>query len=350
MLDFPNTPTTNQTFTSGGDSWLFDGVKWQSNIAQYSNNVGRNLIHNPLFSVAQRGAGPFTTGGYSLDRWATSVAGTSTVSISRANLTDADRTGIGDETAIYCLSKAFTGAAGASDYIYTLQPIEGIRRLAGKTVTISFWANAGAALKLGINLLQSFGTGGSPTAAAWVLSTGAAVTIPGTTFARYSVTIPVPSVAGKTLGTAGNDYIGLGFFYSSGSTVNATAGNIGVQSGIINLWGVQLEVGSIATPLEKPDPQQDLAKCQRFYSSILIQDGGYTGGTGPIVIFPYGPSAQYPTTMRASPTLTLSGLSYNNCSALNVGTLGSTGYCLGITVTNPGLFQCGATLTASADL
>ena len=45
--------------------------------------------------------------------------------------------------------------------------------------------------------------------------------------------------------------------------------NVGVQSGSIAIWGVQLEIGSVATPLEKPDPQQDLAKCQRFYQTLV---------------------------------------------------------------------------------
>lgn len=47
--------------------------------------------------------------------------------------------------------------------------------------------------------------------------------------------------------------------------MNARAGLIGVQSYTLQLWGVQLEIGSVATALEMPDPQQDLAKCQRFY-------------------------------------------------------------------------------------
>lgn len=28
MLDFPNSPTLNQTFTGAGDTWQWDGVKW----------------------------------------------------------------------------------------------------------------------------------------------------------------------------------------------------------------------------------------------------------------------------------------------------------------------------------
>src|SRR4029077_16418747 len=100
----------------------------------------------------------------------------------------------------------------------------GVRRLGGKTVTISFWAQASAALKLGINMSQIFGTGGSPSSGLWALATGNAITLT-TGWARYSTTITLPSVSGKTLGTNGNDYTGLMFFCSAGATNNATAGN-----------------------------------------------------------------------------------------------------------------------------
>jgi hypothetical protein len=60
-------------------------------------------------------------------------------------------------------------------------------------------------------------------------------------------------MSGKTLGSNNDSFTGLEFFYSSGATNNAIAGNIGVQSGTINIWGVQLEIGSIATQLEKRD-------------------------------------------------------------------------------------------------
>jgi hypothetical protein len=286
MLDFPNAPPTNQTFTSGGNSWLFDGAKWQSNIAQYSNNVGRNLIHNPLFNIAQRGAGPWTvSGSYTTDRWLISLVGGSET-VSQIALPDGDRAAIGDESARYCLQSVCVGSAGAGDSTQMYQGIEDVRRLSGKTVTVSFWAKAVAGTpKLGISLFQLFGSGGSPSAAVGGIGSQA-VTL-STSWARYtSAPIVMPSVSGKVFGTTVNtDYSGLIFWLSSGSTNNANSGGVGVQSYTLLLWGVQLEVGSTATPLEKPDPQQDLAKCQRFYQvypSMFITGGvagavyGYT--------------------------------------------------------------------------
>ena len=72
---------------------------------------------------------------------------------------------------------------------------------------------------------------------------------------------------------------------------------IGGQSGTIGLAGVQLEVGPVASPLEKPDPRYDLANCQRFYQvsrGVLWALG--PGTIGMTIVVP---------TMRASPTVTI---------------------------------------------
>ena len=272
-FDFPNSPSVGQRVTGvGGIVYVWDGVKWASNIgsvtAQSMGDVGRNLLHNPLFNVAQRGAGPFTSvGAYTLDRWRL-LFSADTNSVSAAGLVDAQRAAIGDEAAVIAIANTFTGTAGAGSYSYLQQSIEGVRRLAGKTVTVSLWAVAGSGTpKLGISLLQYFGTGGAPSASVVINGTSFPIT---TTFARYTVTFTIPSAAGKTLGTNNDDSISLLLWFSSGATNATQSGNIGVQSGTIALWGVQLEIGSVATPLEKPDPRYDLANCQRFYQSGIV--------------------------------------------------------------------------------
>ena len=266
-------------------------------VAPAFNGVGRNLLHNPLFNVAQRGAGPWTTSVYTADRWFLGVS-LDTVSINVIAAADADRTQIGDEAATRYLQNNFTGNAGAAAVSYIHQPMEGVRRFAGKTVTVSFWAAASSALKLGANIYQNFGSGGSPSAGVWALATGNAITL-STTWTRYTTTIAIPSATGKTLGTNGDDGTWLRFFYSAGSSSAAMAGNIGVQSGTISIWGVQLEIGSVATPLEKPDPRYDLSNCQRFYQSVICS----VRATGAAIISLTSPATWPP--MRTTPTVTL---------------------------------------------
>ena len=338
------------TTTSDGYPWqdgdILDAADLNVAFLGAYNNVGRNLIHNPLFNIAQRGTGPWTVNSYTLDRWLMSTI-LDTVSYTQGQHTDATRAAIGDEAARVFLFNTFTGNAGATAGNWIQQGVEGVRRLSGKTVTVSFWAAAGATLKLGVNLFQIFGTGGSPSAFTPALTTGASVTLT-TQGARYSVTIPMPSSAGKTFGTNLDDYTILRIGYSSGANSNQSIGNIGVQSGSVWIWGVQLEIGSVATPLEKPDPRYDLSNCQRFYSIVDVYLVGYNV-TGALI----GTLGAFPVQMRGIPTITISNTSGSG-NITGAGVVAASysprgAYIYGpVAATGTGTIE--AVLTASADL
>jgi hypothetical protein len=313
-------------------------------VAPAFNNIGRNLIHNPVFRVFQRGAGPFTAN-YTADRWLIQGA-TDTVSYSVGTLSDAGRTAIGDESAANFLVNAFTGSAAAGAYNHIAQRMENVRRLAGKTITVSFWAIANSGTpKLGINILQNFGTGGSPSAGVRALATGNSVTL-STTWTRYTTTIVVPSIVGKTLGSNNDDFTTLELWMSSGATNNAIAGNIGVQSSTISIWGVQLEIGSIATQLEKRDNQVELALCQRFYYSAPFSLSLYSAAGQAV-----WQTFTLPVNMRATPTVNSAGGATANASAVTFSALSSSTIQISITATALGVCSwTGATMIAVADL
>lgn len=320
-----------------------------------TNNIGRNVIHNPLMNVAQRGAGAFTAlNAYTLDRWTTGGS-TDTISIQQATLGDTDRSTIGDEAATKCLQNAFTGNSAAAAFNEINQRVEGVRRLAGKTVIFSFWALANSGTpKLGINVTQHMGTGGSPSGDVNALATGNVVTL-GTTWARYSTAIAIPSAAGKTLGTNGDDYTMVRIGFSSGANANQFFGNIGVQAGTVGLWGIQLEVAlpgqTQPSPLEKPDPRYDLANCQRFFATAAFTNGGSAaaGSAGCPM------HAPFPVTMRAPPTITPTYSTQINCGSSQVYAVASPsepgwGYEFYTVVTAGGNWALAGTFTASADL
>ena len=365
-IDFPASPSLNQLF----GTWRWDGAKWvqssQAPVVQSFNgragavmfqqsdaagvglytDTGRNLIHNGRFEVAQRGAGPWTaSGSYTADRWIIYTS-LDTDSLNVTTLADADRTQIGDETAQYAIANTFTGNAGAASYSVIQQHIERQRRLAGRTITVSFWAWAGTAgLKLGVAFSQNFGTGGSPSAQ--VSPNGTAVTL-AVAWTRYTVTLTVPSVSGKTFGTNGDDYFGLEFWYSCGASNNAHAGSIGVQSGGVILWGIQLEIGTVATPLAKREYGEELRLCQRYFSILQsFYFGGYGAAGGQFI---YN-SAIFPVQMRAPPTVTFSNVSYGNASGLSINAGSNrTLVPLYATLTAAGNGYCAADIAASADL
>jgi hypothetical protein len=296
---------------------------WQSTIAPALNSTGRNKFHNPMFNVQQRGVGPFSGNGvYTFDRW-TLVRVNDTVSISVGAVTDPARAAIGDEDVNQVLLDTFTGSATAGSYHNVCQRIEYLRRLSGKTITVSFWALSSASQKVGVSIDQNFGIGGSAT----VVGAGQAVTLT-TAWARYSVTFSVPSVSGKTVGTG--DFLAVSFWLSAEAINAVQSGSIGVQSGSVQLWGMQMEIGSAATALEKPDRSYDLGNCQRFYMTF----SAYV----PVTTSPA--TLVLPTTMRAAPFVSGGGAGFV--------TTGATASAAAVTVgQTTGAAQ---TLTFSADL
>lgn len=314
----------------------------QSAIGPAQNNAGRNFLHNSMFNVQQRGAGSWTTNGaLTVDRWALGVI-LDTITCNPTPLSDSDRAAIGDEAAQSGFIATFTGNAGASSLSIIQQRVEGVSRLAGKTITVSFWAATTVPKKLGVGISQNFGTGGSPSAQ--VDLTGVSVNITAT-WARYSVTFSMPGASGKTLGTSGNDFTELTFWYSAGTSFSARSGSVGVQSGTVNLWGVQLEIGSVATPLEKRDPADELALCQRFYQLVCLDWAGPgTAGNG------YRTSAMFPVQMRAVPTTAVLSNTSANVGALSFSAPNNAYATISASVTASGFFALTATLTASADL
>jgi hypothetical protein len=256
--------------------------------------VGRNLLHNGLFNVQQRGQGGWSGPGYTADRWSLAAQGSDTATVNIYPMADASRAQIGDEAANFQLNCSVTGSSAANSQTLLYQPIENVRRLAGKTVTVSLWAVCSAGTpNIGINWGQNFGSGGSPSNMVFGSIANFSV---GTTWSRKSVQFTLPSVAGKTFGTtAGTDYTTL-YLYMSQASLAQTAN--------IALWGVQLEIGSgpgYPTPLEKLDPQQDLSNCQRFFFAPpggVYASGSTPGAAGSLTIFA---TRFFPVRMRGMP-------------------------------------------------
>jgi hypothetical protein len=264
-----------------------------------------------------------------------------------AAMTAATAAVFNDEAAQYNWQATHTAGTGAGDNFILRQYMENVRRFSGKTMTLSFWAwCASGTPKVCAEFAQQFGTGGSPSVG--VTGIGMTPITISTTPTRYSVTFTMPSVAGKTFGTtAGSDFIEMNLWMSAGSTYSASrAGGIGFQSGTFLFWGIQLEIGSTMTPLEKVDPGEDLRRCQRFYQ---IGDDWFfayaqTGAT-------MGYMQSLPVAMRATPTIVLSGQGYINASGLIASPQNN---CIGIifyaTVTSLGSAQFNSHYTLSADL
>jgi hypothetical protein len=268
--------------------------------------AGKNKIINGDFAINQRAftsISSATMNSYCFDRWLANGAG-GTFAISSQAFTAGAAPVAGYEAATF-LRGASSGQSAAGDYSVFQERIEDVRTFAGQTVTISFWAKASTGTpKIGVAMTQDFGTGGSPSAAVSTPVSGITIS---TAWVRYSATFAVPSISGKTVGTTTNGFLGLELWLSAGSTFNTRASSIGIQNNTIDVWGVQVEYGSKATPFETASGtiQGELALCQRYYyqaatGNTVILGGGFCLGTTELQA-----PIMFPVTMRTAPSLVI---------------------------------------------
>jgi len=266
--------------------------------------AGKNAIINGDFGIWQRGAGAFTTSNYSSDRWTFYGQGSGTShSATRETFTPGTAPVAGYEGTFF-YRDVITSGSDATTQMILIQKIEDVRKFAGQTVTVSFWAKANTGTpKVGMEFYQDFGAGGSGA----VSGTGQSVTI-STSWARYSATFAVPSVSGKTIGTGSSLFLNL--WMSAGSSSATRSGSVGLQSATFDFWGVQVEYGSKATPFRTATGtiQGELAACQRYYwrstpgtaYAAFAMGGCQNANNGQFYVTPPVPMRTVPTTVDYS--------------------------------------------------
>ena len=257
-VNFPINPTINGTNLSP-----FTGLK--------------NYIINGNFDVWQRGTSQTTSGYGSDDRWYNANLD-STKTHSQVLCTDTERL-------LFNASKfsrtVVSSVVAASSYAIKRTSIEDVTKLAGKTITLSFWAKADSNKNIWLEFKQSFGTGGSPSAQTIGIY-GQAIPLT-TTWQKKTITVTLPSIAGKTLGADGvhTTSTEMQFWFDVGSDHLARIPTGIQQSGTFDIAQVQLEEGSVATPFEQRPYGLELMMCQRYYQINMIRAvlgaGNYAG-------------------------------------------------------------------------
>jgi hypothetical protein len=293
----------NDGETLVADSSTSTGLRYQANFA-----AGKNKIINGAFDIWQRGTTTSTNGAFICDRFKTGFTGTGTTqTMERQSFTPGTAPVAGYE-ATYFVRNIVVGGTGTSSLVVMQQPVEDVRTFAGQTVTLSFWAKANTGTpSIGLDLYQEFGSGGSST----VSNGGTKVAIT-TSWARYSATIALASISGKTIGTS--SLLGVRFWFSSGSDYNSLNGTLGLQSNTFDIWGVQLEAGSVATAFQTATGtlQGELAACQRYFvkSNNLSETPGTAPTSTPINALNASSTLvvgipPFKVNMRTAPTVTL---------------------------------------------
>jgi hypothetical protein len=218
-----------------GDIWIESDIDVPIYDGTYQTG-NRNFIINGNFEFWQRGTSQSAPGGYLADRWS-STSGTN-----------------------HTVSRGTTSPLSGSQYYWSITSIAGVAggilqqaletanviKLAGKSVTLSYWVRSTSTISPVTTITYSTTTDAlaSQTTA---LTTSTATALVANTWTKETVTFTVPSTA-----------LGLRIALSGG-----------ISSGVTTDYSqIQLELGTSATPFEHRPYGQELALCQRYYYRI----------------------------------------------------------------------------------
>lgn len=303
----------------------------------------RNIIINGAMQVAQRGTSGSISNAYTCDRW--DLQGSETFSWEQ----------VSDSPPGFSSSLKMTNTnngSSSSTYREFLQRIEGFNMQgwdytnSSAFITVSFWAKSSLAGTYGCSFRTSDGT-------SKYYSDN--FTLEANTWKKHTLTIP-----GNSSSTINNDNgEGAAFFiiphygtnYANASSNRFWAGNLAdnlktypqnwanTTNATFQITGIQLEMGSVATPFEHRSFGEELALCQRYYFKSYNQgvDPGAATSTG-MFRTEYREGYQHsgwiemygfktPCEMRAQPSMTIydHAGTINNCT-LYIGTSQQSGY------------------------
>lgn len=270
----------------------------------------KNRIINGDFRIDQRNSGASvsaTTSTWSVDRWQAYASQTSKYTIQQSSTAP---TGFSNSLLVTS-SSAYS--VTSTDIFFIRQIIEGYNiadlgfgTANAKSITLSFWVRS--------SLTGTFGgalTNDSNRAYPFTYTISAA-----NTWEQKTVTLTADTSG--TWGSTNNAGLSVIFSFGAGSTREGTAGAwtgtnyygatgetsiVGTNGATFYITGVQLEIGTSATPFERRLYNQELANCQRYYYKIfpnstnkILGIGSTASTTGGAII------GQFPVIMRTAPT------------------------------------------------
>lgn len=265
----------------------------------------RNRVINGAMEIDQRNAGASvtqsTTNQYPVDRFF--VVGTVASKFTAQRSTT---TPTGFVNSIICTSSS-AYSVGSSETFIVAQRIEGLNvtdlawgTASAKTVTLSFWARSSLTGTFGGSvrndaLNRSYPFSYAITSAdTWEYKT---ITIPGDTSGTWltdnsvGVSLVFSLGTGTTLSGTANTWAGANYLAPTGAV-----SVVGTNGATFCLTGVQLEVGSVATPFERRLRPTELQLAQRYFETSYNE--GVAVGTATTVGL-VGGITSFDATLRA---------------------------------------------------
>jgi hypothetical protein len=288
----------------------------------------RNRIINGAMVIDQRNAGAAVTATnsfpYSVDRWWGYDGGDGSFTMQRSTTAPAGFT----NSIVLTVATADASLSSSEQYIFN-QSIEGFNiadlgwgTANAKTITVSFWVRSSVTGTYPIAVLN--GPSDRSYVSTYTISAAdtfeyKTITIPGDT----SGTWPTDNASGLmlrfTLG-AGSDFVTTANQWNGSYelTTSACTNLMATLNATFYITGVQLEVGSVATPFERRPYGMELSLCQRYYeksypasvvpgtatqSTLIWGVGSNTYAGGSTTAAQGLHNCNYKVTKRASPTV-----------------------------------------------
>jgi hypothetical protein len=301
--------TVNRLAVGNNGETLVADSSQATGLRYTAGNPIPNPVLNSSYQIWQRGttiAIPSSVNTYTADRWAV-FRGATGETVTRQVTNDTTNL----PNIQYCARVQRDSGNTSTVIPYIAQSFETVNSIpyAGKTVTLSFYARAGANYSSTSNLMQGTLITGTGTDQNWLGYTGSVFAINvantlTTTWQRFTLT------SGSPLGTNISE---LSILFSP-TSVTGTAG----ANDYFEVTGVQLDIGSVALPFRTNGAtiQGELAACQRYYwranttgaGTFAVYGLGIANGAGTLSV-----NVQVPVPMRIAPTsVDYSNLQYSD--------------------------------------
>jgi hypothetical protein len=294
----------------------------------------RNLIINGAMQVAQRGTS-FTTDGYTLDRFYWQDIRQDELAVT---VTQDSNTPAGFANSLKIVAGTAESAWGADEFARFFYKIEAqdLQHLNygtsdAVTTTLSFWVKSDVTGTYCVSFYV-------PDAGRRLTNT---YTINSADTWEYKTLAVVGDVSGTGINNDNGEGIQISFCLAAGSDYTGTDStswvndsdaatfyghNVAWGTTTSDYWqitGVQLEVGTVATPFEHRSYGEELALCQRYYQAYegsgargFAFDGLYASGAGSGLSMSWA----FPVQMRSAPSHTKLYNDTLNVSSVNVAT------------------------------
>ena len=280
----------------------------------------RNIIINGAMLVAQRGTSTTTSGGYAADRLNVFHGGTDEApTFAQADVSSGTTPyTLGFRKCLKVTNGNQTSGAGAADYVWLQYKIEA-QDIANSGwnytstssfITLSFWVKSSVAQDFKGFIQTSDGTAqsypfatGSLTADTWTKITK---TIPGNSNLQFDNDVNT-GMNIQFLPFFGTDYTASSAtenawqaYSSSARCKDSTSTWYTTNDATWEITGIQLEVGTQATPFEHRSYGEEELLCHRYFFSGIANRFWYNGHGGNVTDYQL---IGFKTEMRAAPTI-----------------------------------------------